>query len=196
MQYPYLQEVQRYREMTSKFGGYNHQLSCEEGQFYDMQNMTSQYYPILSPRNFRGIVRQFTKPQGILDKEELMWIDNFKLYSNGEEIPLDLDILYDSETNKPIEGWEDGRRTMTKMGAYVVIMPDKIWYNTETGECGYMNVSSFHSKVQFINCDVHGKEVRVRSKDYYDKNGALDGDFIVSDVNGEKTCKVYSETTK
>ena len=70
MLYPILQEVAQYRDMTNVFGGYNHQLSCQEGQFYDMKNMTSQYFPILSPRNNRGIVKNFVNPQGILDKED------------------------------------------------------------------------------------------------------------------------------
>ena len=50
MLFPYYNEVSRYRDMTTTFAGYNHKLSCEEGQFYDMKNMTSQYFPILSPR--------------------------------------------------------------------------------------------------------------------------------------------------
>ena len=191
MQYPYLQEVTRYREMTSAFGGYNHQLSCQEGQFYDMQNMTSQYYPILSPRNSRGIVRQLTTPQGILDKEQLMWIDNDKLYINGVEI-LQLENTVDLG-----HGWEwtEGRRTMTKMGAFVVIMPDKVWYNTETGEHGKMEATFNGSTVSFYNCDVHGNEIRVRSQDYYEQNGASSGDYVITEANGEISCKVYSEIT-
>ena len=88
MEFPTLYEVPRYREMTTTFGGYNHQLSCRDGEFYDMKNMTSMYYPVLSPRQNRGIVRNLTNPQGILDKEELMWIDDGKMYINGDEIAL------------------------------------------------------------------------------------------------------------
>ena len=72
MKFPRVREVSQYRDIVTTFGGYNHQLSCQDGQFYDMKNMTSAYYPILSPRDRRGIVRQFTNPQGILDKEDLM----------------------------------------------------------------------------------------------------------------------------
>ena len=73
MRFPTLQEVSRYRDMTTVFGGYNHQISCQEGQFYDMKNMTSRYFPVLSPRQNRGIVKKFVNPQGILDKED-MWL--------------------------------------------------------------------------------------------------------------------------
>ena len=117
MEFPIVNEVTRYREMVNAFGGYNHQISCEEGQFFDMKNMTSQYYPVLSPRQNRGIVRKLNNPQGILDKEELMWIDSGKLFVNGEEVALD-GVTLSSE----------GAKTMAKMGAYVIIMPDKVWY--------------------------------------------------------------------
>ena len=89
MFYPKLQEVQRYRDMTTVFGGYNHQISCQEGQFFDMKNMTSNYFPIMSPRTKRGIVKAFTNPQGILDKEDMWWIDDKVLYKNGEAVTLE-----------------------------------------------------------------------------------------------------------
>jgi hypothetical protein len=149
MLFPVMQEVARYRDMTSAFGGYNHQLSCRDGEFYDMKNMTSQYFPILSPRPSRGIVRNLTNPQGILDKEELMWIDDGKLYADGEEIPLD-GVQISTDTNK----------TMAKMGAYVIIMPDKIWYNADNGECGYMEAKyEIKGNVTFTLCDADGTAI-------------------------------------
>ena len=134
MQFPYLQDTSRYREMTTVFGGYNHQISCQEGQFFDMKNMSSKYFPILSPRKNRGIVKKLNKPQGILDKEDLWWVDNKKLYRNGEEIILKDVTLIDSSP-----------KTMAKMGAYIIIMPDKVWIkandNDNELECGYMENS-------------------------------------------------------
>ena len=188
MQYPYLEEVARYREMTSRFGGYNHQLSCEEGQFFDMKNMTSQYYPILSPRQNRGIVRNFNNPQGILDKEELMWIDTGVLYKDGQSIDM-----------KGIQITPEGKKAMAKMGAFVIIMPDKVWYNTDTGECGYMEASyeiSYGSEIIFKNCDSKGVEMTINSPEYYDENEPADGDYMISDKNGTTNIKVYSSTTK
>ena len=78
-------QVIRKRDMTTVFGGYNHRLSCQDGEFFDMQNMTTEYYPILSPRKRRGICREFTKPQMLADRDGLVWIDNNYLYVNGEK---------------------------------------------------------------------------------------------------------------
>ena len=190
MLYPIMQEVTRYREMTTTFGGYNHQLSCGDGQFFDMQNMTSQYFPILSPRPKRGVVRNLINPQGILDKEELMWIDDGKLYVDGEEVLLEGVTLSNEESMNP--------KTMAKMGAYVIIMPDKIWYNAEKGDCGYME-SKFEnasgSKVSFTLCEANGTPITWHDPSYYETNEPKNGDYMMSTQNGKSSLKVYSEST-
>ena len=188
MIYPTLQEVTRYREMTTTFGGYNHQLSCQDGQFYDMKNMTSQYYPILSPRQNRGIVKNFINPQGILDKEDLMWIDNEKLYINSEEKELS-GVSLSSESPK----------TLAKMGAYVIIMPDRIWYNADNGECGYMehtNTIASGNVIRFTPCAANGAVIEYHDADYYESTEAKDGDYMITSKNGKPSLKVYSASTK
>lgn len=188
MLFPILNEVAQYRDMTTVFGGYNHQLSCQDGQFYDMKNMTTQYYPILSPRQNRGIVKEFVYPQGILDKEKLMWIDNMKLYINGEEQTLD-GVVLSNYTPK----------TMAKMGAYVIIMPDRVWYNTETKECGYMeqkNTISAGDTITFSLCEANGAAIEYQDAAYYKDNAPNDGDYMMTTKNGNASLKVYSASTK
>lgn len=189
MEFPTLNEVTRYREMTSAFGGYNHQLSCKDGQFYDMQNMTSQYYPILSPREKRGFVKQMTAPQGILDKEDLLWVDDGKLYRNGEEVLLEGVTLNSEE------------KVMAKMGAYVIILPDKVWWNENSGECGYMEVHKAivnltgSVNVKFSLCDSNGSAIVWHDEEYYKTNEPKNGDYMMSTVNGKTVLKVYSAST-
>lgn len=190
MRFPRVQEVTRYREMTTAFGGYNHQMSCKDGQFYDMKNMTSQYYPILSPRQSRGIVRQLVNPQGILDKEELMWIDEGRLYSDGEEIVLDGVTISSDEAMCP--------KVMAKMGAFVIIMPDKIWYNTEAGECGYMEssyASEAETEVSFTLCEKDGTAITWHDAEHYETTEPKNGDYMMSTANGKTSLKVYNAQT-
>lgn len=186
MLFPRLQEVARYRDMTTSFGGYNHQLSCQDGQFYDMKNMTSQYYPILSPRQNRGKVRQFDTPQGILDKEELMWIDDKKFYVNGEEKELSVELT------------DESPKTLAKMGAYVVIMPDRVWYNADNGESGYMEQWWMYggSEITFTLCAANGSAIQYKDAAYYETNTAKDGDYMMSIKNGKPSLKVYASSTK
>ncbi len=194
MRFPMLRETSQYREMTTVFGGYNHQISCQEGQFYDMKNMTSSYYPVLSPRKNRGIVRQFTNPQGILDKEDLWWIDNNILYKNGEAITLEGVTLSD-----------EAPKIIAKMGAYVVIMPDKVWINTNNKngdyECGYMENKvelAEGTPISFSICEASGKIIDYHDADYYKSNPdkLTDGSYMMTvNSNGKPSLKVYSATT-
>ena len=189
MQFPKLQEVARYREMTTVFGGYNHRISCDEGQFFDMKNMTSKYFPALSPRQNRGIVKTFTNPQGILDKEDLWWVDDKTLYKNGEKIPLYAVTLTD-----------DAPKTMAKMGGYIVIMPDKVWVDTSKDtlypECGYMENKVVKKGITFSICEASGKVIEWHDAEYYKTNEAKDGDYQMSvNSSGQPSLKVYSATT-
>jgi len=187
MLFPKFTEVTRYRDMITTFGGYNHRISCAEGQFYDMQNMTSQHYPALSPRMNRGIVRQMNNPQGILDKEELMWIDDKKLYVDGTEVTLN-----------GVELSDESPKTMAKMGAYVIIMPDRVWYNADNGECGYMEASytcNEGQKITFTLCEADGTAITWHDAEYYKKNEPQNGDYMLSVTGGKASLKVYSEST-
>ena len=192
MRFPKLQEVTRYRDMTTVFGGYNHQISCDEGQFFDMKNMTSKYFPVLSPRQNRGIVKTLVNPQGILDKEDLWWIDDKVLYRNGVEQTLSGVTLTD-----------DAPKTLAKMGAYIIIMPDKIWCKSNDDddnlECGYMeNKVEFKSgtEIKFSICEASGKSIEWHDAEYYKTNEAKDGDYQMSiNSNGKPSLKVYSGTT-
>ncbi len=186
MEFPILNEVSQYREMTTVFGGYNHQLSCQEGQFFDMKNMTSQFFPILSPRNYRGIVKHFDNPQGILDKEDVLWIDSQKLYINGKE-----KVLKDISLS-------EGQKTLAKMGAYVIIMPDKVWYNVDKDESGYMecrNTVTSGTEIKFTLCNSNGAVIEWHDAKYYETTEAKDGDYMMSTSNGKSSLKVFSSTT-
>lgn len=192
MRFPKMQEVSKYREMTTMFGGYNHQISCNEGQFFDMKNMSSKYFPVLSPRQNRSIVKKLSNPQGILDKEDLWWIDDKVLYRNGEAIKLEGVTLTDE---KP--------KTLAKMGAYIIIMPDKVWCNTNADdsdfECGYMeNVVNIDrgNSITFSICEANGKAIEWHSAEYYETNEAKDGSYMLSVAsNGKPSLKVYSAST-
>lgn len=193
MYFPRMQETSKYRDMTTVFGGYNRQISLNEGEFFDMQNMTSKYFPILSPRNNRGIIKTFKNPQGILDKEDLWWIDDRKLYRNGEEIKLEGVTLNSSAT-----------KSMAKMGAYIIIMPDKVWCRVDDKnnkiECGYMDNSILieeGNEITLSICDAYGRVIKWNNADYYkDMKDIPDGSYMMSISSENKpSLKVYSAST-
>lgn len=54
LSYPTLTEIGTTRDFIESFGGYNHNLRIGENEFYDMKNLTSTHYPVLSSRLNRG----------------------------------------------------------------------------------------------------------------------------------------------
>lgn len=188
MEFPKFTEVKRYRDMVSTFGGYNHRLSCDEGQFYDMKNMTSQYFPALSTRKNRGIVQQMVNPQGVSDQGSLVWMDDGILYIDGERIELDAKF------------YNKDKKRITRMGAYVII--NDMWYNTSNGSEGYMSATYITDTIEegkgavaFTMTKADGTSITWHDAEYYKENEPKNGDYMVSVVNGKATLKVYSAST-
>lgn len=155
MHYSTLTEIPTTRGVTEVFGGYNHNLRISDGEFYDMKNLCSDHYPLLSPRAKRGA---FEYPQvgidkhstnGIIAKDALCYVDGDTLYINKAPV-LELD-----KSNSP--------RTLVSMGAYIVIFPDKKYINTanftDNGSLGAVfNQDEDLINVTYEMCNVDGEE--------------------------------------
>ena len=58
IQYPHLKEQRSTRQVIDVFKGYNHNLRIGSGEFYEMENLTSDDYPVLSTRGKRSFVER------------------------------------------------------------------------------------------------------------------------------------------
>lgn len=115
--YPNLSEIPATRQTVDVFRGYNHNLRIGDGEFYDMKNLSSADYPVLSPRPKRGVYASPDAPQGLIGKDSLCYVDGSDFVINEQRIAMGLTL---DETPK----------TLISMGAYVIIMPDKKYINT------------------------------------------------------------------
>lgn len=115
MYYPTLKENYVERQMVNAFAGYNHNLRIGEGEFYDMQNLSSANFPVMSPRQPRGEYATLTNPTGLISKDKLCYVDGESFVLGEERIDMGLSA-------EP--------KTLVSMGAYVIIMPDKKYINT------------------------------------------------------------------
>lgn len=145
MKYPKLREIESSRQMVDTFKGYNHNLRISDGEFFDMKNMTSDYYPVLSPRKKRGVYASPTSPTGLIAKDALCYVDGTTFVIN--EYPVEM-------------GLNDEPKQLISMGAYVIIMPDKKWINTlDTTEFGNIEASfTTQSDVTFSLCTIDGAD--------------------------------------
>ena len=119
MLYPKLRELDSSRQMVDDFKGYNHNLRIGDGEFFDMRNMTSDYYPVLSPRGKRGLYALPAQPGGLIAKDSLCYVDGTDFVMN--EYRLDMGLSTKEE---------DCPKQLISMGAYVIILPDKKYVNT------------------------------------------------------------------
>lgn len=152
MKYPSLNSGSTSREMVEVFAGYNHNLKIGNGEWYDTKNLTTEYYPLFANRKPRGLYKQLEHAcKGMIEKDALCYVENGTLYVNDDATPID-DLTTDSE------------KQLISMGAYIVIFPDKKYYNTaDPDDFGSMEATfSYNSaaandgNITFSPCNAEG----------------------------------------
>lgn len=145
MAFPKLRVPYVSRQTVDVFSGYNHNLRIGDGEFYDMKNLTSDDYPVLSARGQRGLytVGAPEKPVGLIAKDSLCYVDGGDFVMNGYRYDMDL---------------SDEPKQLVSMGAYVIILPDKKYINTaNTNDRGNIEAEKTTTEnVTFSLCRVDG----------------------------------------
>lgn len=123
MKLPAMKYVEGNRKNTQiRFGGLNHTVGAKDGELWDMQNLTGDHYPVLASRMPRTKILDLDTSGGIFHWNKLCWIDMGEFY-------------YDGERKGCVE---DQNHTLAAIGPYIVILPEKFYYNTETDEFGWL----------------------------------------------------------
>lgn len=125
MRLPTLSEAGKMSKPIAEFMGYNHNANIRNGEFYDMQNLSSSLYPVLTPRQPRGTILEFTKPNGLFAKNKIAWVEGTS-------------FVYDFTFRGTVA---DSKKQFVSMGAYILIFPDKKYFNTETNVFGNLEAS-------------------------------------------------------
>lgn len=186
MYFPQHYEVARNREMTTVFGGYNHKLSCAEGEFYDMKNMTTDYFPILSPRTKRRKAWPVENECfGMLSTgDDLYWTDFLKLYRNGEDI----------SGNVTIGASFFSYNSMPKMGTDIVFAEGTLGtfaYNTETDEFKGIHRVISVGGIGIYPCKEDGTIIYAKES----TEDPVDGEYRLSWVDGKQVYRQWSKAT-
>ena len=135
------------RLVISRFTGYDHRLKGAEGSFFETQNLSLDRFPLLSTRSRRGRLKTLTAPGGLIAKDALCYVDGGTLYVN--HLPT------------AVTGLSAGEKQLISMGAYVLIFPDKVYYNTEDpGDFGSMEADlELSGEIVYRLCDQDGQEL-------------------------------------
>lgn len=169
MRQPELTAPAQEQIVTDVFDGYDHRMRIADGAFYQMSNLTSDYYPLLAQRERRAEVGDFGGIQGLLAKDALAWIEDGVLW-------------YDGQTMQPYMGGvtlTPGEKTMLSMGAYICVFPDGWYYNTEDySDNGYMghanSVDCAAAALSIKICTLEGEIVTIA----YRQTGLPDADKV------------------
>lgn len=123
---PQLQPGQRSIQMTSSFYGYNHNKIISDGEMFDMMNMSGDYFPLLGLRKRRGISSYDIEGQaqvkltGLHGRDQLVMVRGTQVYYNFT--PVDGLTVSAAEADNP--------KVIVSFGAYVLIFPDRKYFNT------------------------------------------------------------------
>ncbi len=193
MYLPYVNTPRKTRDYQTAFLGYNHTENCRDGEFFDMENMTSDLYPVLSPRGKRG---KYPYPEGteafraeaMIGKDALCYVSKGKFYIN----------------NYPVEGFEieetpQGKSMqLVSTGAYVVIFPQRQWVNTITHEHGFIdNVFSTKDKdVKYTLAKSDGTAYENLPSEPPSEDDLKNGSMYIDLAADPIVVRIYSDSSK
>jgi hypothetical protein len=192
MEFPTINVKQKSRQMLDAFLGYNHNLRIGDNEFYDMRNMTSDYYPVLAPRGKRGIYQGDTLSEGdiladgIIAKEKLCYTHETNFVIGNHIVNMEL---------------EPGPKDLISMGAYVIIMPDRKYINTsikEVGEYEYGDIDAeftTKSTVTFQLCTLTGDAYENPTVSATAPSNPSDNQLWIDTSSSPHSLKKYSEAT-
>lgn len=161
--------------VQTRFGGLNHNLSAGDGEIFWMENLSGREYPLLTPRERRGLVNTLTSPGGIGALDYPWWADGTGFYYNG--------VLKGAVTA--------GQKQFAFMGGRVLIFPDKKYYDVTAGEFGSME-EHWSGTLTFKNGTYAG--VTANANTLYASSAAWA--FRVGDAVTISGCTVHPENNK
>lgn len=128
--FPILHEVrQNSKKYIVRFGGLNLGEDYQDGNFSDTKNVSSVLYPTITQRFGRVSEGVYENPQAVFSGDGLLVIADCNAIYNGITI------------NQYTDGYSqafltEGEKQIAKVGKYIVIFPDKVYFDTEETNLG------------------------------------------------------------
>lgn len=164
MRYPTdLKPLALTRQMTRRFGGYDATLHCPENCFSEMENLSSDHYPLVSPRKTRSCYAEGAGE--MIGKDALCYVEGSRFLINRHPVAgLTLATGCDSchrrsRCSRYAPGKEQCPKTLVGMGAWVIILPDKLRVNTENGSFEELEAYFEAEALRFLPCTLTGAEL-------------------------------------
>lgn len=171
------------RDIIDTFLGYDRNQRTADGAFREMHNLSSDLYPMLSPRKKRAAAPDATEgTTGIVMKDKLCITCGTAFYHGDTRIDM---------------GLSDGPKQLVSMGAYVIILPDRKYINTaDLSDWGDID-RSFHTEgeTHIYPCRANGEEIN----EYYgpdEPQDPADQSYWINTSEYPNTLYQWSAVTK
>ena len=161
----------RRKHQTMRFAGVNYGDGVADGELENSRNVTSERFPCLSPRAGRTVEGNYDSATAVYYFRGMRFVvDGNKLTADGAEIG----------TVSP------GKKQFAAVNSKLVVFPDKIVYDTETGEVRSLT-AEYTSDAGMLEV-INGKEVAVHL-------GAYNAEVVSSgNVGGTTLCTISAVT--
>ena len=144
MEMPTLRRLRTSRRTVDAYGGLNRSPRTGEGEFAQMENLSSDFYPVLAPCPPRDQL-DITGVTSLGAGQRLFYTQGTELVLGDRRIDLGLS--------------PDGNKILVKMGAYVVVFPDKKYASTlENGDCGSLEARFEAANAVLTPCTLEGAD--------------------------------------
>ena len=152
MYLPPLKQKPAQQAVTSIFMGINRAQEIQDGEFAREMNLSTREYPMLCPRKSRGIGETINGTyRGMMDKNGKMVVIIGNRVEYGGEV-IEGITLSENADMLP--------KRMVGFGAYVVIFPDKVFFNSiDVSDCGSLE-AEYHSTgpIQYSMARLDGED--------------------------------------
>lgn len=208
MYYPQLTEIKTTKSVIDAFGGYNHNIKINENEFYDMKNLSSSHFPVLSTRENRAQIDKVNMPLGMLmnNNDKLCYVDGIDVIYKDKnrqivlrDIVSDYDRIDDGSTNGLLV---KSYKQIVTIGAYICIFPDNIFINPTVLESNPGNADLFGQLDAYFNffgtvtltpCDISANAVTATVSNAAPASPE-NGEYWVDTSSTPHVLKQYSET--
>ena len=169
--YPRLHTQPTEQEMIDGFGGYDHRLRIADGAWFDTENLSSDLAPMLSVRRPRG--NTHLRAAALLEKDALAYVSE-----DG--------TLYYNFLPTAVTGLSAAPKQIVGMGAYLVIFPDKVYFNTaDETDWGSLEAHFAPQSASYELCRFDGTALRADSIQPLEPDAPQNAQYWI-DTSGER----------
>ena len=186
---PELQKKKTQQLVTFNFRGINRNAETSDGEFASVLNLSTREYPMLCTRKQRGVVQTLTAPEAIGSRQDAMVVcDGDSVYYDGTKV-TGLTLSTD-QSMLP--------KQLVSFGAYVIIFPDKLYFNTiDRTDCGSMEGNftlGDSATVTYTMCRVDGSDYDNVTTGTEPPASPDHGDYWIDTSDEEHKLMCYSAT--